>query len=129
MSVETELLDLSRRLLTAIDHGDWKTYESLCCPSITCFEPEALGHLAEGLPFHKFYFELPAGPPVKPAKQSSIASPHVRVLGDAAVVSYVRLVQKLDASGAPVSTAAMETRVWQKTPNGWKHVHFHRTPC
>jgi calcium/calmodulin-dependent protein kinase (CaM kinase) II len=129
MSVESELLDLSRRLLASIDAGEWKTYESLCCPSITCIEPEALGHLAEGLPCHKFYIDLPAGPSQTPAKQSSIASPHVRVLGDAAVVSYIRLVQKLDASGAPVSTAAMETRVWQKSPSGWKHVHFHRTPC
>jgi calcium/calmodulin-dependent protein kinase (CaM kinase) II len=50
-------------------------------------------------------------------------------MGDAAVVSYVRVVQKLDGSGAPLSTAAMETRVWQKTTAGWKHVHFHRTPC
>lgn len=129
MSVEAEILDLSCRLLTSIDAGDWKTYESFCCPTITCFEPEALGHLAPGLPFHKFYFDLPAGPAAKPAKQSSISSPHVRVMGDAAVVSYIRLVQKLDGSGAPVSTAAMETRIWQKTDAGWKHVHFHRTPC
>ena len=33
-----------------------------CCskladPHITAFEPEARGHLVEGLEFHKFYFE------------------------------------------------------------------------
>ncbi|RLS80687.1 MAG: DUF4440 domain-containing protein [Planctomycetota bacterium] len=128
MSAEVELLELSRKLLTSIDAGDWKTYVSLCDESITCFEPEALGHLVAGMPFHQFYFDLP-GTPTKPAKQSSIASPHVRLMGDAAVVSYVRVVQKLDGSGAPLSTAAMETRVWQKTTAGWKHVHFHRTPC
>jgi calcium/calmodulin-dependent protein kinase (CaM kinase) II len=128
MSAEVELLELSRKLLTSIDAGDWKTYVSLCDESITCFEPEALGHLVAGMPFHQFYFDLP-GTPTKPAKQSSIASPHVRQMGDAAVVSYVRVVQKLDGSGAPLSTAAMETRVWQKTTAGWKHVHFHRTPC
>jgi len=128
MSAEVELLELSRKLLTSIDAGDWKTYVSLCDESITCFEPEALGHLVAGMPFHQFYFDLP-GTPTKPAKQSSIASPHVRLIGDAAVVSYVRVVQKLDGSGAPLSTAAMETRVWQKTTAGWKHVHFHRTPC
>ena len=128
MSAEVELLALSRKLLTSIDAGDWKTYVSLCDESITCFEPEALGHLVAGMPFHQFYFDLP-GTPTKPAKQSSIASPHVRQMGDAAVVSYVRVVQKLDGSGAPLSTAAMETRVWQKTTAGWKHVHFHRTPC
>lgn len=128
MSAEVELLELSRKLLTSIDAGDWKTYVSLCDESITCFEPEALGHLVAGMPFHQFYFDLP-GTLTKPAKQSSIASPHVRLMGDAAVVSYVRVVQKLDGSGAPLSTAAMETRVWQKTTAGWKHVHFHRTPC
>ena len=128
MSAEVELLELSRKLLTSIDAGDWTTYVSLCDASITCFEPEALGHLVAGMPFHQFYFDLP-GTPTKPAKQSSIASPHVRLIGDAAVVSYIRVVQKLDGSGAPLSTAAMETRVWHKTTAGWKHVHFHRTPC
>lgn len=128
MSSETELLDLSRKLLNSIDGGDWATYTSLCDPSITCFEPEALGHLVEGLPFHKFYFDLP-GSPTKPARQSTIASPNVRLMGDAAVVTYIRVVQKLDGAGSPVSVAAMETRVWQKTSAGWKHVHFHRMPC
>lgn len=127
MSIEQELLDLSRKLLSAIDAGDWKTYESLCDESITCFEPEALGQVVGGLPFHKFYFDLPSSP-TKPAKQSTIASPHVRIMGAAAVVSYVRLVQKLDGNGSPVSTAAMETRVWEKKDSGWKHVHFHRSP-
>ena len=128
MSAEVELLELSQKLLHSIDTGDWATYASLCDASITCFEPEALGHLVTGMPFHKFYFDLPASA-TKPAKQSSIASPHVRLIGETAVVTYVRLVQKLDGSGSPLSTAAMETRIWQKTANGWKHVHFHRTPC
>ena len=128
MSAEAELLELSQKLLISIDTGDWVKYASLCDASITCFEPEALGHLVTGLPFHKFYFDLPATA-TRPAKQSSIASPNVRIIGDAAVVTYVRVVQKLDSGGSPISTAAMETRVWQKTSAGWKHVHFHRTPC
>lgn len=128
MSVEAELLELSRKLLNSIDTGDWATYASLCDASITCFEPEALGHLIGGLPFHKFYFDLPSTT-TKPAKQSTIASANVRMLGDAAVVSYVRVVQRLDSAGAPVSSGAMETRVWHKSAAGWKHVHFHRTPC
>ena len=102
-AAEQELLKLSRQLLTAIDAGDWKSYVALCDDSITCFEPEALGHLVGGLPFHQFYFDLP-GTPTQPAKQSTIASPHVRVMGTAAVVTYVRVVQKLDASGSPLST-------------------------
>ncbi len=125
MSVEAELLGLSEKLLTAIDGGDWAAYAALCDASITCFEPEAMGQLVAGLPFHKFYFDLPRG---TTPKQSTIASPHVRVMGDAAVVSYVRVVQKLDSHGGPISAAALETRVWQKQAGGWKHVHFHRAP-
>lgn len=127
-AVEQELLELSRKLLSAIDTGDWKTYESLCDQSITCFEPEALGQVVAGMAFHKFYFDLPSSP-TRPAKQSTIASPHIRIVGQAAIVSYVRVVQKLDAAGAPISAAAMETRVWEKKNDGWKHVHFHRSPC
>lgn len=123
-AVEAELLNVSRQLLSAIDTGNWNAYAQLVDPSITCFEPEALGHLVEGMPFHKYYFDLP---PAK-NKQSTIASPHVRVMGDVAVVTYIRVVQKLDAAGGPVSAAAEETRVWQKQAGGWKHVHFHRSP-
>src|SRR4051812_4657251 len=128
MSAEAELLELSQKLLHSIDIGDWDTYASLCDESITCFEPEALGHLIGGLPFHKFYFDMQSTP-TKPPKQSSIASPSVRLIGDAAVVAYVRLVQRLDGNGTPHTLAAMETRIWQKSASGWKHVHFHRTPC
>lgn len=126
--VEQELLGLSRKLLTAIDSGDWATYVSLCDESITCFEPEAPGQLVAGLPFHKFYFDLPSKPTVPP-KQSTIVSPHVRVIGNAAVLTYVRAQQKLDGTGSPVTVLVMETRVWEKKPSGWKHVHFHRSPA
>ena len=74
--------------------------------------------------FHRFYFGLgkPSGP-----RNTTLCSPHVRVLGDVAVVSYVRLVQKLDAAGSPVTVAGEETRVWQKQHGTWRHVHFHRS--
>jgi hypothetical protein len=126
-TVTEEVLAASRKLLASIDSGNWAEYAKLCDETITCFEPEALGHLVAGLPFHEFYFKLPGnGTP----RQSTMASPDVRVLSDtSAVVTYVRLTQKLDAQGAPVSVRAMETRVWQKQNGTWKHVHFHRTPC
>ncbi len=125
MTPEAELLEVSLKLLKAIDAGDWKTYASLCDEDITCFEPEANGHLVAGLPFHKYYFDLPGnGTP----KLSSAASPNIRVIGDVGIVCYARLVQKLDASGAPVTATADETRIWQKVGGVWKHIHFHRSP-
>ena len=32
-------------------------YRTLCDPKMTCFEPETIGNLVEGLDFHKFYFD------------------------------------------------------------------------
>ena len=53
-----EILAVNQRLLNSIVTADWKTYEELCHPQLTCFEPEAHGHLVEGMAFHKFYFDL-----------------------------------------------------------------------
>jgi ketosteroid isomerase-like protein len=125
-SAEAELLDLSCRLLEAITAGDWTTYAGMCADDITCFEPEANGHLVIGLPFHKYYFDLPAG---GSPKQSTIAGPSVRIIGDVGIVCYARLVQKLDANGIPVTVTADETRIWQKQGSQWQHIHFHRSPA
>lgn len=123
-----ELLDLSQKLLEAIAAGDWDTYEELCDPTLSCFEPEARGHLVEGLEFHKFYFDL--GAPSQTLKVTTMAAPHVRLIGeDAAVVSYVRLNQRVNAAGEPFVSAVEETRVWERIDGEWKHVHFHRSPA
>ncbi|HEY2883348.1 MAG TPA: DUF4440 domain-containing protein [Pirellulales bacterium] len=122
-----EILALTRKLLEAIVAGDWKTYEDLCDPQITCFEPEAEGHLVQGMAFHKFYFDLgaPSGP-----RTTTLVSPNVRFCGEnAAVVAYVRLTQKLDAAGNPTTVAIEETRVWHRDGGRWRHVHFHRSPA
>jgi hypothetical protein len=58
---------------------------------------------------------------------STMASPHVRVMGDVAIVCYNRLTQLFDASGAAITKSVEETRVWQKKDGHWKHVHFHRS--
>jgi len=119
-----ELLKLNQRLLDAIMTSDWATYAELCDPTVTAFEPEAAGQLVAGLQFHKFYFDLGHA---KAPRQVTMASPHVRVMGDVAIVSYVRLNQKLDASGAMTTSAFEETRVWQRRDGKWRHVHFHRS--
>jgi calcium/calmodulin-dependent protein kinase (CaM kinase) II len=120
-----ELLRLNQRLLDAIAEADWATYKELCDPSMTAFEPEALGQLVEGMDFHRFYFDLGG---VKGANRTAMIGPHVRVMGESAVVSYVRLNQRLNPERLPVTTGFQETRVWQRQSGRWKHVHFHRTP-
>lgn len=124
-----EVLAATRRLLDAIATADWKTYKELVADDITCFEPEARGQLVEGLPFHKFYFDLAAEKAKgHPHVTTTLASPVVKLLGnEVAVVCYVRLVQKLDGSGNPVVSSGEETRVWVRMASGWKHVHFHRS--
>jgi hypothetical protein len=118
------LLDLNKRLLAGIADGDWKTYMELCDPTLTAFEPEARGQLVEGMDFHHFYFNQGgiAGP-----HNTTICSPHVRLLGDVAVVSYVRLLQRLDEAGKSITVRSEETRIWQLQGTAWRHVHFHRS--
>ncbi len=127
--VVNELLKLSQQLLDAIAAGDWDAYRSLVAEDVTCFEAEAAGHLVQGLPFHEFYFKLGGGK-AQPPKQltTTMVAPKVRLLGDAAaLVAYVRLVQKLDADGRPITVSSQETRLWHKVGGRWLHVHFHRS--
>jgi calcium/calmodulin-dependent protein kinase (CaM kinase) II len=120
-----DLLALTQRLLDAIAHGDWQAYEELCDPGLTAFEPEACGQLVEGLAFHRFYFHLADR---STRRQTTLAAPRVRVMGDVAVVTYVRLNQRAGPDGVPHESAFAETRVWQRQDGRWRHVHFHRSP-
>src|ERR1700722_19144383 len=99
-AVAEELLQLNQSLLESIARADWDAYRQLCDPSLTCFEPEAHGHLVEGLAFHEFYFKLGG---VKGEHHTTMSSPHVRIMGDVAVISYVRLNQRLSGDGSPVT--------------------------
>ncbi len=122
--VVEELLRLNAKLLDCIARADWQTYQELCDPSLSAFEPEAIGHLVEGMDFHHFYFRLGG---VAGEFNTTMSRPHVRVMGDVAVVSYVRLNQRRDPSGTPLTIGSAETRVWQRQGGCWKHVHFHRS--
>jgi ketosteroid isomerase-like protein len=125
MSAATqELLDLTQRLLDAIAQGDWATYEKLCDPQLTAFEPEGQGQLVEGLDFHRFYFRLGGS---RGPNHTTMVAPRVRQMGDVALVTYVRLNQRLGPDGQATVAAFEETRVWQKQGDGWRHVHFHRS--
>ena len=122
--IAEELLRLNQRLLDAIAEANWPVYEELCDPSLTCFEPEAVGQLVRGLDFHHFYFKLGAR---GGDHNTTMCAPDVRILGDVAIVSYVRLNQRVLADGTPVTRPHEETRVWHRVGGVWRHVHFHRS--
>jgi ketosteroid isomerase-like protein len=123
-STVQELLAMTQRLLDSIASADWETYRSLCDPSLSAFEPESQGHLVEGMEFHHFFFKLGAS---AGARNTTMVAPRVRVMGDAAVVAYVRLTQRTDAEGKVTISQCQETRVWQRIDGRWQHVHFHRS--
>lgn len=118
-----ELLELTQQLLDSVQNHDWEMYRLLCDPTLSAFEPEARGHLVEGMDFHQFYFGLPKAAPVN----TTMASPRVRMLGDdVAVVTYARLIQRVGEEG-PRTDRFEETRIWQRQDGQWRHVHFHRS--
>lgn len=123
-SIEKDLLEISQTLLNSIDQQDWDTYTRLCDGELTAFEPEGAGNVIQGMPFHKFYFDLEGnGLP----KQSTISSPLIRVIGDCAVITYIRLTQRVTEDGGVPTSAFEETRIWEKQNGEWKHIHFHRS--
>lgn len=121
---DDELLSLNQRLLDSIASGDWAAYAELCDPGLTAFEPEACGQLVVGMEFHRFYFDVG---PARGRHHTTMAAPRVRRMGDVAVVTYVRLNQRVAADGSPYTRSYEETRVRQKQGGRWRHVHFHRS--
>ncbi|KAK6013353.1 Calcium/calmodulin dependent protein kinase II Association [Ostertagia ostertagi] len=75
---------------------------------MTCFEPEALGNLIEGVEFHRFYFDygeislnnlehLGNNNPRKGQLHTTMLNPNVHVMGEeGACIAYVRLTQFMD---------------------------------
>ena len=120
-------------MLESVARGDWNSYASYCDPSLSCFEAETNGILAEGLAFHRFYFsdeesESSGNTNEKNCSVNvSMARPHLRWLSDAAVVlSYTRLTQRRLGDEA-ITSSCCETRIWQKLEGTWKQVHVHRS--
>ena len=125
---DREILQVNQAMLNSVASGDWHAYSAVCAENLSCFEAESEGHLVEGLPFHRFYFELPGEPNATPLPVTvTMARPHLRWLSDDAVVlSYTRLTQRL-SNGDPITARCCETRIWQRLDGTWKQVHVHRS--
>jgi len=123
---KTEIIRVTELILDAINSGDFETYTKLCDPSITAFEPEALGNLVEGIEFHRFYFDNS----IKQSKTTNVTilNPVVHLLGDdAASIGYIKVTQTLDKQGHAFTSQSEETRIWQRKEGRWTNVHFHRS--
>ncbi|XP_052267360.1 calcium/calmodulin-dependent protein kinase type II delta chain-like isoform X19 [Dreissena polymorpha] len=128
-SRKQEVIKLTEQLIAAITSGDYEAYTKFVDPSVTSFEPEALGNLIVGMDFHKFYFDhgKVLSKNTRPVN-TSILNPTVHILSDdSACIAYVRLTQFIDKDGLPVTGQTEETRVWQKKDGKWQNVHFHRS--
>uniref|UniRef100_A0A8C1S3J0 calcium/calmodulin-dependent protein kinase n=1 Tax=Cyprinus carpio TaxID=7962 RepID=A0A8C1S3J0_CYPCA len=121
----SEIIKITEQLIEAINNGDFEAYAKICDPGLTCFEPEALGNLVEGMDFHRFYFENLLSKNSKPI-HTTILNPHVHLIGEeAACIAYIRLTQYVDGQGRPRSSQSEETRVWHRRDSKWQNVHFH----
>ncbi|CAF4036923.1 unnamed protein product [Rotaria sp. Silwood2] len=129
VEINSEITKVTEQLLQAIANSDYEMYKSLCDPKITCFEPETIGNLVEGLDFHKFYFDtVLSTKAAKPTINCTMLTPVVHALGDeSACIAYVLLLQYMDRNGQPQSVRTEETRVWHKKDSRWQCVHFHRS--
>ncbi|KAJ6217425.1 hypothetical protein RDWZM_008582 [Blomia tropicalis] len=122
-----EVIKVTEQLLEAINTGDYESYAKLCDPTITAFDPAALGNLVEGVEFHKFYFDNVLNKTCK-SISSTILNPSVHLLGeDAACIAYIRLTQYIDKQGIPHSQQSEETRVWLRKEGKWQNCHLHRS--
>uniref|UniRef100_A0A3B3QA39 calcium/calmodulin-dependent protein kinase n=1 Tax=Paramormyrops kingsleyae TaxID=1676925 RepID=A0A3B3QA39_9TELE len=122
-----EIIKVTEQLIEAISNGDFESYAKMCDPSVTAFEPEALGNLVEGLDFHRFYFENLWSKNSKPV-HTTILNPHIHLIGEeAACIAYIRITQYIDTNGMPRTAQSEESRIWHRRDGKWQIVHFHRS--
>ncbi|KAJ8405458.1 hypothetical protein AAFF_G00319310 [Aldrovandia affinis] len=109
-----EIIKVTEQLIEAISNGDFESYTKMCDPSVTAFEPEALGNLVEGLEFHRFYFENLWSKNSKPV-HTTILNPHIHLIGEeAACIAYIRITQYIDTNGMPCTAQSEESRIWHR---------------
>jgi len=132
ISKEQEIIKVTEQLLSALTSGDFETFSRLCDPKITCFEPESLGNLVEGMDFHKFYFDnfvtKVNAPVARSHINTTVLHPTVHLMSDdAACIAYIRLTQFMDRDAAAKTVQHEESRVWHRKNGRWVNVHCHRS--
>jgi ketosteroid isomerase-like protein len=125
MTIEEELISLTREMLTAIHRGDFEAYRALCLPELTAFENDVAPYRIDGIDFHTDLIES-AREQFSHLLRYDILQPSVQVYGETAIVAYTRLLT-FAVDVPPTWRASNETRVFVRADGHWKMAHFHRT--
>jgi ketosteroid isomerase-like protein len=126
-ATQRELLELTWKMLHAIDTGDAPTYAKLSAPDLSCFE-DVCPHRIDGLEFHLALIRQMAQHPDNAPIRFDILSPRVQLYGATGIVTYTRLLT-YDDGGRPRWKTYNETRVFVQLEGVWKMAHFHRSPA
>ena len=122
---QQSLIEITEKMLNAINSGDSRTYADLCSPDLTCYE-DVCTHRIDGVEFHLTLINQMSQSPAMRATRCDILEPCVQIYGNSAIVTYTRLMT-YDGSGVPRWATSNETRVFSNESGSWKMVHFHRT--
>lgn len=124
--VQRELLEVTWKMINAINTGDAETYASLSSDDLTCFE-DVCAYRIDGVKFHVDLIRLMAREPGNRPTRFDLLTPHVQVYPNTGIVTYTRLMT-YDEGGKPRWSTFNETRVFVRHGESWKMVHFHRSP-
>ena len=126
-AVQEELLEISSRMLQAIHSGDTETYRSLCAPDLSCFETDIAPYRIDGVDFHlSLIQEMHDRNMYDKLVRFDMLTPLVQVYGETAIITYTRLMTYRTET-TPIFRSFNETRVFVRSAEGWKMVHFHRS--
>lgn len=124
---EREALAFVRRMLDAIHEGDAETYAAMCAEDLSCFETDVAPYRIDTLGFHVQLIEqMKRLGSYNNLARVDLLTPRVQIYGDAAVVTYTRLMTYRTEDG-PRWRQYNETRVLVGQDGRWKMVHFHRS--
>ena len=126
-SIEEELMDLTKKLLTGIyvDPSS-EFYSAHVAEDVTCYE--GLPTRLDGIEYHlKALDSLASTEQEKSKRHIELLNPKVQLYGDVGI--FTATVQFTTFGEDSIESNLLnETRVWAKIDGNWKLVHFHKSP-
>ncbi len=127
ITIENEIVELTRTILEAIHKGDSQKYADLCDSSLTAFETDVGPHRIDGIDFHRDLINaMHASSEHRTLIHYEIIHPFVHLFSDGAIIAYTRLMT-YQTNDRIEFQAWNETRAYRKSNDGWRMDHFHRS--